>query len=262
MSFLPKFIVLICLFPAFLSAQIVNTEKLRVKSKEGAWEGEIDFNLGLSRNKAGQTFQFRSNARFDYLKKHHKWMIMGDYQQAELTRLNDPDQPTRRLKDQAFGHIRYNYLANPHLRWEAFGQIQFNDIQDIRLRTLLGTGPRVKILRTDSSQVYFGTLIMFEYEESRDEPLRLTFHRDFRLSSYLSLAYRITDVFAINHVSYYQPNVADWADFRISSETQFQFLIRHHLSFKTHFNYMYDAKPAGNVPPVMFSLINGFAFTF
>lgn len=250
------------LLPLFVSGQIVNTEKLRIKGKEGAWEGEIDFNLGLARNKAGQTLQVKATARFDYLKKHNKWMIMGDYQRAELTRLNIPGAESRTLRDQSFGHIRYNYIISPHLRWEAFTQIQFNDIQDIRLRALAGSGPRIKILRNDSSHVYFGSLIMFEYEESYDIPDVLTFHRDFRLSSYLSLAYRITEVFAINHVTYFQPKLTQLSDFRVSSETQFQFQVRKNLSFKTYFQYMYDALPAGDVPPVMFSLTNGFAFTF
>lgn len=259
---LPKICFLIFIFPIFLSAQIVNTENLRMKSEEGALEGEFDFNLGLSRNKAGQTFQFKTQARLDYLHKRNKWMIMGDYQQAELTRLDVPGSAPKSLKDQAFGHLRYNYLASPRLRWEAFGQIQFNDIQEIRLRSLLGTGPRIKLLRTDSSHVYFGTLIMFEYEESRDVPLQLTFHRDFRLSSYLSLGYKINTVFTINHVSYYQPNIADFDDFRVASETRFQFLVRENLSFNTYFQYAYDAKPAANVPPVMFSLTNGFSLSF
>lgn len=259
---LPLFCILIFLFPLFLSSQIVNTEKLRTKSEEGVWEGEVDFNLGLSRNRAGQTFQVKTQARFDYFQKRHKWMIMGDYQRAELTKLDVPGSATKSLRNQSFGHIRYNYLASSHIRWEVFGQIQFNDIQDIRLRALAGSGPRFKILRNDSSHVYFGTLIMFEYEESRDEPLILTYHRDFRLSSYLSAAYHFNKVFAVNQIVYFQPKISDFSDFRVSSESQLQFLIRENLSFKTYFQYAYDAKPAGNVPPVVFSLTNGFSFTF
>ncbi len=259
---LPTLCLLILLFPTFLSAQIVNTEKLRMKSKEGVWEGELDFNLGLSRNKAGQTFQFKTQARFDYLQKRNKWMVMGDYQRAELTKLDVPGSAPKSLKNQSFGHLRYNYLASSRLRWEVFGQIQFNDIQEIRLRTLVGSGPRIKVLRTDSSHVYLGTLIMFEYEESRDSPLALTFHRDFRLSSYLSFAYNFTQSFGVSHVSYYQPKLAEWTDFRISTETQLKFLIRENLSFSTYFQYAYDAKPAATVPPVVFSMTNGFSLSF
>ena len=50
---------LLLVLPFLLSAQVVNTEKMRINRSESGVTGEIDLSLGLTRNKAGRAFPGR-----------------------------------------------------------------------------------------------------------------------------------------------------------------------------------------------------------
>jgi hypothetical protein len=253
---------LLLLLPTLLPAQVVNTEKLRSTNEEG-WLAEAGLDFGLTRNKAGQTVRLGSRLRLEYEKNKNRWMALGAYNLTQFRNVEDPGSVPRNFANNAFGHLRYNYLANDWLTWEAFTQLQYDEIQQIDARVLTGTGPRIKLLRTDSSQLFFGMLYMYEYEsstdvfevpEDREERITLTDHR---LSTYISGGFQVTETFSINHVTYFQPNLADFGDFRISSETSFSFKISDKLAFRTYFQLMYDERPPIPVPNTMYTLSNG-----
>ena len=256
-----------CLFillfmPAFLSAQVVNTEKLRSSGEKG-WLAEAGFDFGLTRNKAGQTLRLGSRLRLEYEEGKSRWMLLGAYNLTQFRNVEDPGSVPRNFANNAFGHLRYNYMMNDWLTWEAFTQYQWDEIQQIDARILSGTGPRVRLLQTDTSQLFFGLLYMFEHEESRDvfeEPVEREVDvvlNDNRLSAYLSGGFRVTETFSINHVTYFQPNLEDFGDFRISSETSLSFRISDKVSFRTFFQLMYDERPPIPVPNTMYTLSNG-----
>lgn len=256
------FLLALLLLPALLSAQVVNTEKLRSASEEG-WLAEAGLDFGLTRNKAGQTLRLGSRLRLEYEEGNSRWMLLGAYNLTQFRDVEDPGSVPRNFANNAFAHLRYNYHVNDWLTWEAFTQYQYDEIQQIDARVLTGTGSRVKLLRTDSSQLFFGLLYMYEYEAStdvfevpieREESIMLTDHR---LSTYLSGGFQITETFSINHVTYFQPNLEDFGDFRISSETSFSFKISKKLAFRTYFQLMYDERPPIPVPNTMYTLSNG-----
>ena len=80
---------------------------------------------------------------------------------------------------------------------------------------------------------------------------------DHRLSTYLSGGFQITETFNINHVTYFQPNLEDFSDFRVSSETSFSLKISEKLAFRTYFQLVYDRRPPIPVPNLMYTLNNG-----
>lgn len=250
------------LLPTLLAAQVVNTEKLRSAGEEG-WLAEAGLDFGLTRNKAGQTLRLGSRLRLEYQKGNSRWMALGAYNLTQFRDVEDPGSVPRNFANNAFGHLRYNYFMNDWLTWEAFTQLQYDEIQQIDARLLTGAGPRVKLLRTDSSQLFFGLLYMYEHEESTDvfeQPEERAVDvvlNDHRLSTYLSGGFQITKTFQINHVTYFQPNLSDFGDFRISSETSFSFKISNKLSFRTYFQLMYDEQPPIPVPNTMYTLSNG-----
>lgn len=251
------------LFPLWLSAQVVNTEKLRSAGEEG-WLAEAGLDFGLTRNKAGQTLRLGSRLRVEYDTEKSRWMLLGAYNLTQFRNVEDPGSVPRNFANNAFGHLRYNYLANDWLTWEVFTQLQHDEIQQINNRLLSGTGPRVKLLRTDSSQLYFGLLYMYEHEASTDfiETPEETLEKDVslfdhRLSTYLSGGFQITETFNINHVTYFQPNLEDFSDFRVSSETSFSLKISEKLAFRTYFQLVYDRRPPIPVPNLMYTLNNG-----
>jgi len=261
-----RLLLLIISTSTFVNAQVVNTEKLRLEGDEKKWQGEVGTNFGLTRNKAGQTLALGSRLRLEYNQGNSRWMLLSAY---NLTQFNDVDEPgsvPKNFANNGFAHLRYNYAINGRLTWEAFTQAQFDEIQQLDVRTLAGTGPRIKILRTDSSHLYWGVLYMYEHEESYDlledgiqNPVMLDDHR---LSTYLSGGYSLTDFFSINLVVYYQPKLDEWNDFRISSETSLSVNITEALSFNTYFQLIYDEAPPIPVPNTMYVLRNGLSVVF
>lgn len=257
-----RYLFLLLLLPFLLPAQVVNTEKLRSTEEQG-WLAEAGLDFGLTRNQAGQTLRLGSSLRLEYQQGNSRWMLLGAYNLTQFRNVEDPGSVPRNFANNAFGHLRYNYFINDWLTWEAFTQIQYDEIQQINARILSGTGPRVKLLRTDTSQLFFGLLYMFEHEESTDEfeePMEREVDvilNDNRLSAYLSGGFRITETFGINHVTYFQPNLEDFGDFRISTETSLTFRISDKVSFRTYFQLMYDERPPIPVPNAMYSLSNG-----
>jgi hypothetical protein len=159
------------------------------------------------------------------------------------------------FQNSGFQHIRYNYkVSNGFLRWEAFTQAQFNKVRDIKLRALAGTGPRFKLYDSDKMRFYAASLYMYEYEERQSED---RIDRTNRISSYFSYTFDIGKLLFFG-TAYYQPNLSDIDDYRISFQTDLEFEIFEHLKFVTKYRLLYDTVPPPSVPNTSYSLSNGF----
>ena len=259
------FLIVLLLLPFTSHGQVVNTEKLRLNKDKKGFFGEANFDLGLVRNRAGQTVRLGAGARLEWQGAAHRWMLLGSYSLSQFNDIDEPDSAPKNFANNGFGHLRYNYRANRWLTWEAFAQAQYDRIQQIDLRLLAGTGPRLRLVKTDSAQLYFGALYMFEHEEARNEfeaPEAYTEHLmldDHRLSTYLSAGFRFTSYLTLNHVTYFQPNLSNFSDFRISSETSLSIKLTDRLSLRTYFQLIYDTEPLIPVPNAMYVLNNGFS---
>lgn len=251
---------LFILFPSLIFGQVVNTEKLRVNSKDEGWQGEVDFSFGLTRNKAGQSVNLGALARMEYLKNKTRWVLLGGGNLTQFKNIDVPGSAPKNFTNNRFLHLRYNYDITPGITLEAFSQIQHDEIQEMNLRQLTGIGPRFRFWENDTSQLFFGALYMYEYEETTDLP-ELTINRDHRLSAYISGAYSINEYFTVNHVTYFQPNLNAIEDSRISSETSFQVKLNDKLSFNTYFLIIYDRRPPETVPRSMYFLRNGLSLS-
>lgn len=244
-------IVIFCTLPIFLQAQVINTERLRINSQDTGWVGSI--NVSFSQSKS--TIKIHSlNLRtsWEYVKGSSRLLSVGN---LSLSKKDD----TVNLANDGYLHIRYGYIVNSLADMEVFGQVQFHEFKKIGLRSLSGFGPRFRIIENDSLKCFLGTLYMYEYEKLFGEE---TFNRDHRLSAYISLAYRFTDFFFIDFITYYQPTFGVPADFRISSETIINFDLTQKLSFDIILNYGYDSQPPIGIPRINYSWNNTLAYTF
>lgn len=248
-----------------LYSQVVNTEKLRLDNFEKSFVGDLDLSFGLSQNKAGQTLRFNGLTRFEILKSRTHWLLISGYGLTQFKKVDEPGTAPKTFSNNGFSHLRFGRKLSPFLVWEAFVQGQFDEVQEVEVRFLTGTGPRFKLLRTDTSHLYIGLLYMYEYEKNSieitinepDDFQFLDFERNHRLSTYISGAAAINGYLSINHVSYYQPKINDWSDFRISSETTIAIKLTNQVSLKTYFQLVYDREPPDTVPRTMFNLTNG-----
>ncbi|MCI4669309.1 MAG: DUF481 domain-containing protein [Bacteroidia bacterium] len=261
------FIALFSLCYLSTFSQVVNTEKLRLDQPGKNFILEADINLGLTSNKAGESSRYGFRLRGEFDKGKNRLLFFSGGNQTRFVGRSE-GSVARNFVNNRFAHLRYNYDFNPSLTLEAFSQIQTDEIQLIKNRILSGTGLRLMLIKNDTASLYLGAIMMFEYEEEfkvSDEPMPTEIdiiNRDPRASFYVSAAYAFTSYFNINHVTYYQPNVTDFSDFRISSESIVTVAVSKKVSFKTYLQFIYDSRPPDPVVPnTMYSITTGLGFT-
>lgn len=237
---------------------VINTEELRLKNADQNFVGLIDFTFGMSENKAGRFLKPSANLRLEWIQEQSKIMLLGGYRLTRFVPINDPESAPRNFNSQGFSHLRFNQNLNKKVVWEAFSQAQFDNVQEIDQRFLLGTGPRFELLETDSASLYLGTLYMYEYEETSAESR--VFNKHHRLSMYLNAGWQFNATTGVNNTTYFQPRPDVLSDFRIASVTQFFAKLTKNLSFNMNLDFVYDSRPPETVPLRMYNLTAGIAW--
>ncbi|MEX0967398.1 MAG: DUF481 domain-containing protein [Bacteroidia bacterium] len=244
------FITLFSLFSGTLMAQVVNIESQRLNKGKDGLAGTIDLNLSWTHT-VTDVLQTGNKIQVQYLKGRSKILMLSD---LTIIRTNTTD-----LINNGFQHLRYNYQHKRWLIWEAFTQIQYNQVQKLDLRGLAGTGPRFRFVQNDTVSLHIGTLYMYEYEELTEG---LPLERNHRLSSYVSFDLEITDKVNIDHITYYQPVITHFNDFRVSSELVVTFKITRRLTFGVKGNYVYDSRPPPEIPGNTYEFKNSLGYRF
>lgn len=243
--------LLIFLLPVFVSAQIVNIESQRLQSDTTGWLGSFGSNFFFQKN-AVQVLNINLNAHVEYKADKSLYLFLANY---NLLRGSG-----QTLSDNLFYHLRYNYKINKLIRWEAFTQLQQNNVVGIDLRVLAGTGPRFKLSGTKQFALYAATTAMYEYEKETTTPA--IYHRDIRSSSYVTARYKPNDNAEVTATIFYQPLYKDFADFRVLNEISAKFKIIKHLSFIVGWSYLYDSRPAASTPDLNYIVTNGIEYDF
>ena len=252
-------IVLVCLFLILCTeksdAQIVNIEDSRsTLTDTSGWFGYLGLGVDLIKNNRSIT-NIRGKLRAEYLNGKYLLLLLSDYNLIRADQEN--------FIDNGFQHVRLNYEINKRLTYEFFSQIQFNNQVRIKLRGLLGTGLRFKILKSEQQKVYWGISYMREYDEIEIVKDAITIFRDHRMSTYLSMTlYPFEENFSISNTTYYQPVLNNFSDVRLSSQTSLRFALSKRLVFSTIFSITNDTRVPENIPATYYSLKNGIRWEF
>ncbi len=245
------FVIFFVICMQSLSAQIVNIENKRIEGEENGFSGSVAFDFSFTRTNE-DILQTGSDVQLLYRYNRSRFLILNNFKFTRVAGQN--------LLNSGFQHLRYNYdLEKYPVTWEAFSQYQYNQIQKINLRVLNGTGPRFNIYQHDSLQLFAGVLYMYEYEELL-KPFFI--NRDHRLSNYISWNWIISKNVFLGHVTYYQPLLKNFVDYRLSSDSKVEFNINKYLRFRIQFNYTFDANPPPGVQKTFFTLLNGIGISF
>jgi hypothetical protein len=237
--------VLFCLFAlsSYASiAQLINIEEKRLNSKEQGWKGNIDFNAKYTQN-TKSIWQLSNRVSIQYRQGKSTHLFLND---ISLVRSNNSD-----LINYGYAHYRYSQALDTvsFIKWESYAQIQYNSVQKIRQRSLLGTGLRFKIINTDSVYLSYGFSFMYEYEETTTPE----YSNLIRNSNYLSFDWKISPIWEFKTITYYQPFVGDFSDFRLSNESNISHKLNAHISLVLNINILYDSNPPIDVPVNLFS---------
>jgi hypothetical protein len=250
-----KWLMLLALFAGLqVKAQIVNIESKRIQSDSIRRSGSMNFNLSFSENNNRRLFQVSGATTAQIKSKSLKsiWLILAS---GDLSRAQGSD-----LSNSGFLHLRYNYKFSSLFRWEAFQQVQYNQVLGFSFRSLTGMGPRFKFLKSKKLFAYIGTLLMYEYEQPQDNGISI--ERHFRQSSYvtMNLSFEKAGIELVS-TTYYQPGWHTIADYRLLNESGIDFRISKVLSFRTGFTLLYDSRPVEGIEKRALRLTQGITIT-
>ncbi len=243
------------------NAQVLNTERLRIEAQENTWEGNLDASFGLSQSKTGQSLSLNLDGQLSYTRQRSKWMFLTGYNRKTFSKTNVLGKDFSIFNHFQYTHLRYNYDWTKRWTIEAFLQEQFDQVHEIDIRGLGGTGLRLELLNTDSTNLYLGALYMYEYEKNSPADT-IVYNNDHRMSTYISAGFKVKDHLTVNSIIYYQPNLLAFNDFRILLETKISVRLTQKLLLNTSFNLIYDSEPPSTVPTIRYNLSNGFSFVF
>lgn len=242
--------ILIIKFSSTLG-QILNVEKRRGAVVENGWNGNIDFSAKYTEN-TKSIFELYNKSTVNYKKDSVVYLLLTD---LKMIKKNDED-----LINKGVIHLRRIQELNnfKNIKSEFFGQLQFNGIQKIRQRFLLGSGARVKLVGNDTINFNFSLGGMYEYEETTI----VTFHHALRLISYTSFNWNIKNKWKLRLINYYQPRINNLTDYRLSNETSLSYQVSKEFSIVGIFNLLYDSSPVLEIPKNIYSSYLLFRYKF
>ena len=253
-------VILTYLLVLSASAQAqVNIETLRRLDSKPGWYNNIALSLTYQ---SGNTdlLRFKGSLRSDY------WF--DKYHTFGIATLQQGEQGGKLYTDKGFIHLRGARSIIEHLGVEVFLQKQFNESILLQDRNLAGGGLRISALkqRTDKKNtgvnLYLGIGGMWENETINDKGHGEVEINIIRSTNYISAAWRIDKRFSIVVTGYYQPYAQRVSDFRVLSESRFEFHATERVSFNIRLNFRYDSEPPTGVEAHDLEIVNGLSYKF
>ncbi len=241
-----KFVVLSCFLiwsSLGLVAQIVNIENRRIYEDTSGWSGALDAGFAVTQNSPDILYSGNLRPRVQYKTHKNHYLLITD--------LNYTASNKTTYANSGMAHFRYaRRINNSRWKWEAYTQIQYNQLLNQRVRYLVGTGPRWKFIDTNNVRFFVGTSTFWEYEELTEDGV---INDNFRSSTYLSWFIRTKTGFSFSATTYYQPRWDKFNDFRFSGQYSINQAITKRLDMRIEFNIYYDSKPPLNIRKTVFS---------
>lgn len=239
-------IIAFFLFGVNASAQVINIENKRIYDDTSGWSGTLEGTFSAQQTRdLLYTLNFKTLVQ--YKTRKHFFLLLND---LSYSAGND-----NVYANSGLSHFRYAYrIKNGGWKWEGYAQVQYNQLLLQKLRTVVGTGLRWKFYDKNESKFFAGSSFFYEYEEIRTHT---EFNNAVRWSNYISWFIK-RPTYAFTAATYFQPNVQDFRDFRLSGQYTFLFKLRKKVDFKVEFTNFYDARPPETVRNWIFSSTFGF----
>lgn len=216
-----------------LSYSFINIEPPFIGEKNGL-DGEVS--LGAKYNSGNSdSLSVGLAAKGEYSEK--KWLV---YLIAAYTYGESNDE-----KDTNDGlvHLRYVHnIANTSYDYELFLQTEFNEFQDVKERNLAGANIRKK-LDLGFDKFYAGLGLFYSYMEPDDITALDPIYKRTHMNSYVSFLKKINENFSITYLGFYQPNMEDFSDYRVSQVLQFNTSITDDLVLSLDMHHKYNSTP-------------------
>jgi len=143
----------------------------------------------------------------------------------------------------AFAHLRYNYLLGPRVAAEVFTQVESDRFRRLRLRSLVGIGPRFTIVEGEGGALFLGVSYMYVHTtlgaSVADRPVRpADVHR---LNNYAAILLVLEPGRAtLGNTLYFQPRFDDLRDIQLLNVLSLDVTITGHLSASLQSTLRYE----------------------
>ena len=188
----------------------------------------------------------------------------GDHLLVGVVRGEFGTSGDNRIIATTFEHLRYRYTISERLLGEVFAQHTYDQFKRLRLRALVGAGPKVDLVSRDDLRLSLGVAYMFEYQELRDDGAVDAGDTEVahRASSYLTGSYELDDRVQLVATVYAQPRLTDPGDVRFLQESQVVVQLTTTLSLKTSFIMAYDSTPPAEIKQLDTALKTAISYEF
>jgi hypothetical protein len=263
--------IFICTSVVISNAQILNVERSRVdRDTVNFFMGKAGFNFSMFNRNAGKNnpnnfLQLTFNGDLAYISGKHSYLLLNYYNYLLVNYDNKELRNT--VASNGYAHFRVNLHRRRQLSYELFSQLQADKARGLEWRTLTGGGIRVALLRKGTSSLYFGTGLMYEYEEwqSPEEGVGIVSTDLPKSTNYLSGKVNLNSYVSTEGIIYYQTGYDDLIDGwrnRVSGETNLLVRLNKVLTFKAGFNCTFEDKPVVPVTRFVYAINNGIQVNF
>lgn len=250
-----RLIVFLCLSFTYFTYSQINTERYRLDSDSVGFSGIADVELtAITGNTNLQIIHLGGRINYNWGESYTFLVADGGFGWDD----------GERIFNQTLFHLRHVETINELIQIEAFTQFDFNKSRLLSERELIGAGLRFKILTLNDFKFRLG--ISYFYEHERFDLPDYSEHGNNlytnRFSTYLTFEYDIKDEIKLISITYYQPQINKFSDFRILSDNSLFVGLSSFVDLKTGFSLRYDAKPPETIKSIDTFTKFGFSFKF
>ncbi|MEJ8801781.1 DUF481 domain-containing protein [Pontibacter sp. H249] len=254
-----------------LRAQILNIERARISQDTANYltgKAGVDFsmfNRNAGKNNPNNYLQFTFTGDLAYISEKHSYLLLNYYNYL-LVNYDSPEQRNT-VASTGYSHLRANLLRKRKLSYELFAQAQADKARGLELRTLLGGGIRVAVLRSQDVSLYFGTGLMHEHEEWENPEMdnELVVANLIKSTNYFSAKAKLSETISTEGIVYYQTGfdrkIDDFRN-RVSGDVSLNFKLNDKFSFRTNFNCVFEDEPVVPVTRFVYAITNGIRVNF
>lgn len=257
-----------------LYSQAINIENKRFYEDTNKWSGNLDVSFYAMQTK-DPLWGFRLKPQVQYKDSLNTYLLVADLNQSKGKNVT--------FASTGMIHFRYAYrLDDGPVKWESYVQSQFNKLLMQKHRSIIGTGLRWKFFDTDdrfkynrqslldrkladdklSAKFFYGTSLMYEYEEINPNNTNIYFNNRLRLSYYTSWFLKKKDMYSFGGTVYYQPVLAHFSSYRLTTNFELKFKMSSKTEFKFDMMFYYDSKPAPEVRNWIYNTNFGLVYKF
>lgn len=250
-----QFIFVFMTFISSFTLAQINTEKFRTSEDSTGFTGNVDISAtSLTGNTNFQVIT--GDTRLEYNWGTNYAFFVGNAGYVWGNQIS--------FANEALAHLRDVQTMDDLLQLEIFLQFNYNKQRLLLSRELAGAGVRFRLVSEKSLKIRLGIAYMFEHEKY-DLPANSAHGRitnTNRLSGYATFSIPIKDDFTFISVTYYQPKITGWKDFKAISDNSFVSELSSLIDLTFGVSLRYDSRPPDTIKDLDTITKFGLSFKF